>query len=61
MNALQEYDSIQEGIELGYLCQKDGKPCEFETRQFLDGEDADGNRGWLVTETRCVKCGEPQC
>ena len=32
------YVNVMEGIELGYLCQKDGKPCEFETRHFKTGE-----------------------
>lgn len=25
---------------------------------YKDGEDADGNRGWLVRECTCQECGE---
>jgi hypothetical protein len=57
--AWSEYAAIEQGVELGYLCPVDGAPCDFETRQFLYGEDADGNRGVWVDHTACVKCGEP--
>ncbi len=57
--ALDEYDSIREGIELGYLCPKDATPCEFETVRVKEGEDLDGNRGWWVEYQECRKCGEP--
>lgn len=57
--ALAEYDAVQEGVELGYLCSRDGTPCEFETRHSQYGADADGNRWVWVAETACIKCGEP--
>lgn len=56
---LDEYDAFLIGMELAYLCQHDGKPCEFETRHYTYGEDADGNRGVWVDKTACTKCGEP--
>jgi hypothetical protein len=56
--AWEEYATVLQGIELGYLCPADGAPCEFETYHELYGQDADGNRGVWVSSTRCLKCGE---
>lgn len=56
--ALAEYDMVQEGVELGYLCPQDGTPCEFEDYPYKYGEDADGNRGEWRVERLCRKCGE---
>lgn len=54
----KEYETVEEGVELGYLCAMDGRPCEVEECQESYGEDADGNRGIWVYYKRCRKCGE---
>lgn len=54
----KEYEQVEEGVDLGYLCQMDGRPCEIETRHELYGADRDGNRGTWVEFTACRKCGE---
>jgi hypothetical protein len=53
-DAKLEYDAVQEGVELGYLCSRDGTPCDFQDYPYEYGADADGNR----VERRCSKCGE---
>lgn len=58
--AYDEYATVHEGVNLGYLCAMDGTPCEMETSNERYGEDADGNRGIWVTSTRCRKCHEVQ-
>ncbi len=55
---LAEYDAIEQGIALGYVCAVDGKPCEFQTVRYKYGEDLDGNRGEWREYERCRKCGE---
>ena len=58
IDAWHEWATVQEGVELGYLCPMDGAPCEIEEYSYKYGEDADGNRGEWRTERRCRKCGE---
>lgn len=57
-DTFSEYDAVQEGVELGYLCSRDGTPCDFQDYPYEYGADADGNRGEMRVERRCSKCGE---
>ena len=51
---LEREESIYGEEEFCPECGSDS----FRTRSYLEGQDADGNRGVWVTVTECRKCGE---
>lgn len=54
----EEYEAVEQQIDNGELCSRDGEPCEIVSRHVKYGEDLDGNRGTWIEVQGCIKCGE---
>lgn len=53
---MPKYDILLDLHDPDLMCPACGAVLELET--FSEGDDADGNRGWVQERYTCPRCGE---